>query len=177
MASRFGAWVAAAALAACSDPVHSRDVDALGGENPAVPEGPLHRPGQPCVTCHGEYGPADSEFAFAGTVYQDSSDKAVPLPDAKVSLLDASGKKYETGTNCAGNFFVMKNDYKPLYPVWVTVYFGIVGGEPFGKEMSSPIYREGSCAGCHSDPPGTEAAGHVYFSEDPLPFPPSPSCQ
>ena len=175
MASRWSAWIAATALAACSDPVHSRQVDDLGGEKPGVPEGPLHRPGQPCVTCHGDYGPADSEFVFAGTVYQDQMETR-PLPDAKVSLVDITGKKYETGTNCVGNFFIMKNDYKPSYPVWVTIFFGTAGGEPIGKEMSSPIYREGSCATCHADPPGTDAAGHVFLSEMLPPLPPSPSC-
>ena len=178
MASRWSrscAWIVAAVLAACADPVHSRQVDELGGEAPGVPEGPLHRPGQPCVTCHGEYGPADSEFVFAGTVYQDAMETK-PLPDAKVSLVDANGKTYETGTNCAGNFFVNKTDYEPLFPVWTTVFFGMQGGQPIPKEMSSPIYREGSCATCHADPAGNDAAGHVYLSEDPLPLPPSPSC-
>jgi hypothetical protein len=169
------AWAAVLALSACADPVHSHQVDALGGEQPGVPEGPLHRPGQPCVTCHGDYGPADSEFSFAGTVYQDAVGTQ-PLPDVRVTLIDSSGKTHETGTNCAGNFFVIKSDYQPVYPVWTTIFFGTQGGQPIPKEMSSPIYREGSCATCHSDPASADATGHVYLSEDPLPLPPSPSC-
>jgi mono/diheme cytochrome c family protein len=171
------ALVAAAALSACSDPVHTHQVDALGGEKSGVPKGPLHRPGQPCVTCHGEYGPANSEFSFGGTVYQDLVN-TIPLPDAKVTLVDSNGKTYETGTNCAGNFFVLKTDYNPLFPVWTTVFFGTMEGKPIPKDMSSPIFREGSCAACHGDPAGTDAAGHVYLSEDPFmpPLPPSPSC-
>jgi hypothetical protein len=174
-ASAFAMWVAVAALSACSDPVHTHQVDALGGEQPGVPEGPLHRPGQPCNVCHGEYGPADSEFAFAGTVYVDSVGK-VPLPDARVTLIDAKGKTYETGANCVGNFFIMKTDYQPTWPVWTTIFYGMMGGQPIPKEMSSPIQREGSCATCHADPPSVEAVGHVYLSEDQIVLPPSPSC-
>jgi len=92
------ACVAIGALSACADPVQSHQVDALGGEQPSIPEGPLHRAGQPCVTCHGEHGPADTEFRFAGTVYQDAIGK-VPVPDAKVTFIDSKGKTHETGTN------------------------------------------------------------------------------
>ena len=180
MASRASAsfaWVAALALSACSDPVHTHQVDALGGEQPGVPEGPLHRPGQPCNVCHGDYGPAHSEFSFAGTIYVDSVGK-VPLPDTKVTLIDAKGKKYETGANCVGNFFVMKADYQPEWPVWTTIFYATgADGMPLSKPMSSPIYREGSCAVCHADPPGVDAVGHVFFNEDPIPnLPHSPSC-
>jgi hypothetical protein len=31
---------------------------------PGFPEGPLHRPGQPCVTCHGAERPAESSSAW-----------------------------------------------------------------------------------------------------------------
>ena len=61
--------IAAGAVFACGDPTHDRAVEVLGGEAPGVPEGPLHRPGQPCVTCHGDSGPASGEFSLAGTVY------------------------------------------------------------------------------------------------------------
>jgi hypothetical protein len=184
MASRISALFvlsAVAALSACSDPVHKHQVDALGGEQPGVPAGPLHRPGQPCLACHGEYGPANSEFAFAGTIYADSIGK-IPLPDAKVTFVDVKGNMHETGANCVGNFFIMKGDYKPEPPVWTTVIFGTMPGMmmedvPISKDMTSPIYREGSCATCHADPPGVDAVGHVFLNEDPIPnLPESPSC-
>jgi hypothetical protein len=99
------------------------------------------------------------------------------LPDAKVSIVDSVGKTHETGTNCAGNFFVMKADYQPTFPVWTTIFFGTVGGQPIPRPMESPWYREGSCATCHADPAGADAVGHVFISQDPVTFPPSPSCQ
>src|SRR5450432_160855 len=46
------------ALVGCGDPVHDTAVSALGPEAPGVPKGPLHRPGQPCVLCHGPQGSA-----------------------------------------------------------------------------------------------------------------------
>ena len=163
-------------LPACSsDPVRSRLIDSLGGEESGVAKGPLHRPGQPCIACHGSNGPADTEFSLAGTVYQDETSKKA-LPDARVHLIDANGKLYDTATNCAGNFFVMNADYHPAYPVWVKVFFGTSDGQPVSQEMGSPIYREGSCATCHGDPAGTEAVGHVYLSPAPLAIPASPSC-
>ena len=30
----------------------------------------LHRPGQPCLTCHGGKGPGHVEFSIAGTLYK-----------------------------------------------------------------------------------------------------------
>ncbi|HEX3594335.1 MAG TPA: hypothetical protein VHU80_04515 [Polyangiaceae bacterium] len=169
--------ISSLALGACSsDPIHSRQVDGLGGETSGVHEGPLHRPGQPCLACHGTAGPADTEFALAGTVYQDPA-SMLPLPDARVHLIDEDGKTYDAATNCAGNFFIMNTDYRPTYPVWVKVFFGTAGGQPVFAKMGSPIYRDGSCATCHGDPPGPEAVGHVYWSPDPIAIPPSPSCQ
>ena len=61
----------------CTDPVLDDQIEALGPEtgNP----GPTHRPGQPCVLCHSQLGPAsDSVFLLAGTVY-DSPTRITPL--------------------------------------------------------------------------------------------------
>lgn len=172
------ALLAVLVLAGCSDPVHSHLVSSLGGEAAGVPEGPLHRPGQPCLACHSGLGPADSEFIFGGTVYQDQmSPTPLPLADARVHFIDSAGKTYDTGTNCAGNFFVMAADYKPAYPVWVKVFFGSLNGMPAFQQMTSPIYREGSCAMCHVDPAGTSTVSRVYLSQVPIPIAPSPSCQ
>jgi hypothetical protein len=110
---RFALVGALVCLPCCSsDPVESRLIDSLGGETPGVPKGPLHRPGQPCVACHQENGAADTVFSLAGTVYVDATTKPPkPLPDARIHFIDASGKTYDTGANCAGNFFVMADDY------------------------------------------------------------------
>jgi len=168
-----------ALIAGCSDPVNDDARSALGGEKPGVPKGPLHRPGQPCLACHGEAGDAPL-FSLAGTVYQ-TEGGSTPLADALVKMIDSKGRVYKAATNCAGNFFVMRNDYDPAFPVWVKVAFGQFGGSPFEHEMGTPIYREGSCAKCHSHPPGPTSAGRVFLAPAPepgqpgVPFP--PQCQ
>jgi hypothetical protein len=168
--SRYVLALSLVCVAGCADPVRSDGIDALGDERPGVPEGPLHRPGEPCVLCHGGSGPGDPEFAFAGTVYQVAS-STVPLANAIVRLVDSRGVKFETGTNCVGNFYVRADDYRPVFPVWTKVVFGEAGGVPVEQIMGSPIYRERSCAKCHGDPVGPESAGHVYFAPDGVPFP------
>ena len=78
------------------DPVLDAERAALGPEEPNVPEGPLHRPGQPCAVCHRDGG-EDPVFAFAGTVYRDPVEK-VAVADAMVVLTDAAGKTFMTTT-------------------------------------------------------------------------------
>ena len=58
------------ALVGCFvDPVHDEQVAALGPEPAGESPGPLHRPGQPCLVCHGGLGPAHQSFSVAGTVF------------------------------------------------------------------------------------------------------------
>ena len=45
----------------CTDPLRDREIEALGDEAPGVSPGPEHRPGQPCVLCHSDGGPASSK--------------------------------------------------------------------------------------------------------------------
>lgn len=173
---RLGLVALVVCLPSCSsDPVKSHLIESLGGEAPGVPEGPLHRAGQPCVACHQESGPADTVFSLAGTVYQDPT-STKPLPDARIHFIDASGKTYDTGANCAGNFFVMAADYSPSWPVWTSVIFGVADGQPVEVPMESPIYREGSCAMCHQDGDPIEHVVHVYFAPAQLPVPPPSNC-
>lgn len=145
-------------LGACSDPVVEDAREALGPETPGVPEGPLHRPGQPCLLCHDGSGPGELEMSVAGTVYK-YPDGAEPLSGAYVDLIDSKGRKFSAATNCAGNFFVQPADFEPEYPLWTTLRFGgaVV-------DMSTPIFRDGSCARCHTQPTGPESAGQVYFA-------------
>jgi hypothetical protein len=161
-----------ALLPACSDPVQSHLVDSLGGETPGVPKGPLHRPGQPCLACHGHYGPADTEFSLAGTVYQDLTSQT-PLVDAIVHLVDSNKTEFKAGVNCAGNFFVLKDDFNPTFPVGASIQYGTIMGMPYIKSMDSPIYREGSCAICHAGDGNSYTTAHIYLSDVPLPVPPS----
>lgn len=148
------------ALVACDDPVPERLIDELGGEDPAVPEGPLHRPGQPCVLCHGDEGDAEAKFSFGGTVYQTPGSQE-PLHDALIRFIDSTGAQYSVISNCAGNFYAGADNFKPVWPVWMKVELG-----DLTAEMVSPTSRERSCAFCHRDPASPSSVGHVYLAED-----------
>lgn len=144
----------------CADPARKQAVEELGGEAPGVPEGPLHRPGQPCLVCHGAEGPAESEFTFAGTVYQ-TRGAALPLHDATVHFIDSTGTQYSVVSNCAGNFWIGGGNFDPVWPVWMKVQLG-----DEVAEMISGTYREGSCSACHQDPASPSTVGHIYLSTD-----------
>jgi hypothetical protein len=155
-----------AVCAGCgTDPAISAVADGLGPEQPGVPQGPEHRPGQPCVTCHHGSGPGDPEFSLAGTVYVDR-DRALPLEGATVEFLDALERRHTATSNCAGNFYIEADDWQPRFPVWVEVRLGAIA-----IAMETQIERDGACASCHSDPAGPGSAGHVYLSEEPLDLP------
>ena len=149
------------ALVGCGDPVHDNAVAALGPEAPGVPKGPLHRPGQPCVLCHGPQGSATT-FLLAGTVYI-SADSRMPIENVTVNVTDSASHKATATSNCAGNFFVTPAGFTPDAPLWVTLGQGDVF-----RQMDTAIYREGSCAACHHDPKGPAAVGHVFLIDDPL---------
>jgi hypothetical protein len=149
-----------AALWSCADPARDRAIEALGPEAPGVKEGPLHRPGQPCVLCHDDAGNAPP-FSVAGTVYIEA-DSLRPIEDVTVNLIDALGGTFSATTNCAGNFFVRPREYSLDGPIWITMQ-----REEVFREMDTPVYRDGSCAGCHGDPIGPASAGHVFLIDDP----------
>lgn len=143
------------AASAC-DPVTENAVSALGGEMPGVPHGPLHRPGQPCLLCHGD-------FSVAGTVYETPS-SPIGLAGAIVSLRDSTQQTYVSEpTNEAGNFYVKNDDWSPVFPLsHVTV---TVPGAT-GVKMLSDIGRDGACGSCHLSPAGPASAGHVCITLD-----------
>jgi hypothetical protein len=153
-----GALMAAWVTVACGDPVHDRKVEALGGEAPGVPEGPLHRPGQPCVTCHGPDGPAAGEFSVAGTVYAVLAASA-PVGNVTVRIRDITGRERSTTTNPAGNFFIRATEWQPTYPLQTSIRLGNLS-----KQMSTYIARAASCADCHVHPPGPSSPGHIYIA-------------
>ncbi len=153
--------IAAWTAIACGDPTHDREVDALGGEAPGVPVGPLHRPGQPCATCHGEAGPADSEFTIAGTVYA-LLGQSPPVPNVLVRIRDFTGTERSVTTNQAGNFFIGRDEWQPLYPLQTNIRLGSLS-----KQMSTYIARAASCADCHVHPPGPNSPGHIYIATSP----------
>lgn len=149
----------------CEDPVRDAEAAALGPEQPGIPRGPLHRSGQPCLVCHADGGRASPSFAMAGTVFADA-DTAVPINQATVVLQDSAGHTQIVATNCAGNFMLQPDELTLQYPIWATVQ-----GAGQTIDMESPIYREGSCASCHSDPRGPASAGHVFLLANPQPLP------
>jgi hypothetical protein len=152
--------VAAVAAACNTDPVHQSAVDALGAEAPSIPSGQFHRAGQPCVTCHGDEGPAKQQFTLAGTVFYgpSSNNGAAPVGAEGVTVVfqDDTTSTFQVQTNCAGNFFVKPEDWPghPQFPVLVRI-----GGTPVGNPagalahydvaMQSHIGRTGSCGDCH----------------------------
>jgi hypothetical protein len=112
---------AIAGVSSCADPTHLAEVNALGPESPGVSPGPMHRPGQPCLTCHGGDGPAGATFVTAGTVYADpyqaGTTTYLGLNSAAVHLVDATGSTYDTTTNSAGNFYVTPDAWNPTFPL------------------------------------------------------------
>lgn len=148
--------LAGAAASAC-DPIHTEAVDALGGEAPGVRRGPLHRPGQPCITCHDGAIGDPNEFSVAGTIFV-NADSLTPAVGATVTLTNADGTQHALRTNQAGNFYASPSQLALAFPVRVKVSY-----QGTDVEMSSTIGRDGSCADCHTDPAGPGSAGHIYI--------------
>ncbi len=177
----------AALVTACSDPTHDAEVNALGPEPDGGSPGPMHRPGQPCLTCHGGLGPASVSFVTAGTIYNSPYPMMAPLANAEVHLSDSTGSQIETETNAVGNFYVPSTDWNPIFPLGGGALdagdpscspsqIGVALAAPVGgmcttaqtspTTMMSAIDRGGvyaSCSFCHFDPPGPTSVGHVYY--------------
>lgn len=159
----FGVCTAGAALAgavsvSCVDEVHSQEVAALGPDQ--GPRGPTHRPGQPCLTCHGGEGPAKVVFSIGGTVYEDQGGGS-PAVGAVVLIEDILGNTCTVTSNSAGNFFLTPDECSPHYPTdpAVTSADGTVT-----QPMLTHIGRDGSCADCHTLTAGPDSPGPVYLN-------------
>jgi hypothetical protein len=155
------AVLVALAGAGCSDPVHEQEVAALGGEAPGVSPGPTHRPGQPCLVCHGGQGPASLEFSIGGTIFLYPDDTSQPAVNAQVEVEDALGRFYRSTTNSAGNFYILQSVWSPNYPLEVPVVADQTGMT--SEVMGSLDNRSGSCAECHQEKEGPNSAGPVYL--------------
>jgi hypothetical protein len=149
------------------DPVRDDAVSALGGETPGVENGPLHRPGQPCLLCHDGALGNPSRFTIAGTVFQTPMDR-VAVIGATVAVVDAHGKTINLTTNSAGNFYIKPEQYEPAFPLQVSVQ--AAGGTPVPMHTiiagNGTVAPNGACASCHFDPPGPDSPGHVYVTLD-----------
>lgn len=156
------------AVVSCADPVRNAERQALGPEDPGVPRGETHRPGQPCLVCH-------DDFSIAGTIYYE--DLTTPFEGATVSFVDASGNTFSSTTNSAGNFIVRKSDWVPVFPIGAytdgngnpVIGVTVVGTDPNNvAQMITHMGRDGACASCHTkDGPSTTSPGPVYLSVTP----------
>ena len=144
-------------------PPEAETADALGPEVEGVEQGPLHRPGQPCLVCHGEdYTRGGVVFAVAGTIYRESGDEEGE-PDVDVIMTDADGRVFTERTNEAGNFYIEAGEAHPTFPMTVEVDGD---GAPV-RHMRSAIYREGSCSACHLIAVDEASAGRVVLEGEP----------
>ncbi|MGH7272307.1 MAG: hypothetical protein ACREJ3_17905 [Polyangiaceae bacterium] len=150
---------------ACVDATHDEQVAALGPEDPGVPTGPTHRPGQPCLVCHGSSGPASQQFSVAGTVVAVRSQSA-PAPGVTVQIEDINDSIFTATTNSAGNFYVPFDQWQPTYPTQMQVSRGALS-----QQMNTHVGRDGSCAGCHTEPEGPTSPGAVYLALTPSGLP------
>lgn len=135
-----------------------------------IPEqGPLMRPGENCLECHGRAllpdepptvsDPQDARaWTIAGTVFP--SETAAPgdgVEGAKVHVTDAGGRAFTLRTNRAGNFY----SAEPVrFPLGVRVEHGGVV-----QEMED-VVPYGGCNGCHRLPPRQEAPGRISVGPD-----------
>ena len=161
--------LAAFAGAGCTSPSQIEIIDGLGPEVEGLNPGPLHRYGQPCVACHGGYGPGSPLFDFAGTVFATPQDD-IPVSGATVTVTDAVGTKKIVVSNCAGNFYSELGDAGLVFPLRVEVECTLPvpdGADPTAPKetrrsvMQTRIARDGSCASCHVGNPGPTSPGRV----------------
>lgn len=124
----------------CIDPFHDQAVADLGPEAKGVEEGEEHRPGQPCLTCHGGLGPGP-DFVAAGTVYLTPT-STTGVEGAVVVLKDAAGTEKRVETNEVGNFYVKEGKWRPVFPLAVRI--------EYGKDKATMYTRIGRNAGCGS---------------------------
>jgi len=148
------------ALGGCGDPVHDRAVDTLGPEKPGVPPGPDHRPGQPCLTCHGGQGPSSFVMSFGGTVYTYLGADTT-AGGAVVHVVDDQMRTFETPTNCAGNFWIPARRFQPVFPVQVAIQWGSATAV-----MRTEMRLDGSCNFCHVQPESGASPGQVWMLAD-----------
>jgi hypothetical protein len=147
-------------LAGCTDPTLEAQADALGPEPGPYEEGPLHRAGQPCTVCHAKGGRGEPRFDLAGTVYELPESKE-GLPGVTVRLFDGQGRQQSLTTNSVGSFFLEEGELELEFPLWVRLEHGETT-----VTMTTPIWRERSCATCHRNPASPNRRWQVYLRED-----------
>lgn len=163
--------------AACGNRAIDSRIEALGPEAPGIAPSEFHRPGQPCVLCHSDYEGAEPEISVGGTIFgTPSKDGSLPVvvEKAVVTLVDSEGEVRTATTNCAGNFFLTKEQWNPSFPLKVEVNYPDPADPTRIRPalpMQSRISRDGSCAGCHHGQRTQASPGFVFCEEAPkVPF-------
>lgn len=162
-----------------SDPPQLSDPAVQGIYDDGDPE---HRPGQPCLICHGPghfpRPPGEVEFQVGGTVYGGIADlEDEGLSGVEVELTDADGFVVTAVTNRTGNFLVsVDGDVAAgtqLEPGWFAVpsalqfpLRAVIRRDGDEQEMRTNIWRSGSCAHCHGPGPGVDSVGRVYLYDE-----------
>lgn len=159
----------------CESPVEDALIDAQGDEVEGLEEGPFHRYGQDCFACHNGYGEGP-EMAFAGTVFATPNDD-IPVQAATITITDATGESRATISNCAGNFYILKESWDPVYPLRAEIECILPSADPDvapeirRNVMATRINRNGGCASCHTrGPANADSVGQLYC----LPAQPTP---
>lgn len=114
----------------------------LGGcESEEDEEGsPTMRPGEACLSCHGEGGPAGHDLTVAGTLFTDGTGSQ-GLEGSTIRLYDDNGALLiELTTNSVGNFYTAE---PVTFPASVEVDCGATA------TMGSPA-GSGNCNSCHN---------------------------
>lgn len=127
-------------------------------------EGPLMRPGQNCLECHGGtplpgepptvLAPREApRWTIAGTVFPSPGASAVEgVAGALIHVVDANGQTLTLETNQAGNFYTA---VALQFPLRVRLEYA---GLSFEMEPDVPY---GGCNGCHRLPPRQDAPGRI----------------
>lgn len=136
-------------------------IGACGSTDEAAGEytGPLMRPGEDCLSCHGEgAGRGAPVRSAAGTVYARADAEAHEgVAGADVLLSDAEGALItKLTTNSVGNFYTAA----PLPP-------GFRVAVEYERERVEVPYSPpaGLCNFCHGDPPAGRAPGRIHVPQ------------
>jgi hypothetical protein len=152
--------LAMAWITGCGDPAKSDAQAALGNEVSGVRQGPLHRPGQPCLVCHTGDSGDPPEWSIAGTVYL-TKNANTPAAGAVVSVTDANKVTKTYKTNAAGNFYEQADRFKPKYPLQsISVTYN-----DSSKNMNSLVNGSGSCATCHVGDGNARKLPRIYVAD------------
>jgi len=115
------------------------------GEVQSSPGAASHRPGDPCLSCHGESGIAEPPLSVGGTVYASSTSakESKGLANVALTITDARGVTAELVTDDAGNFYT---DEPLEAPLLATVESG---SGPIEMPVHAP---SANCNTCHRNP-------------------------